>query len=198
MEKVGYINKDILGLNEGLNSKIKLNGVTILYDDREILEQRNDVVQPICAGVIMTKDNKVLVLNKNSKATGINSPEKDKSLLYIGGHLDAVDGAQTNLISCANGMVREIAEETGVEISIEEGSLSRAILTYTPTSEKSARHFGVIFPVVIEKAFDTTFTDGKCRFVDIESLSQIKNFESWSEIIKKELVDKTYSDGKIL
>ena len=85
-------------------------------------------------------------------------------------------------------MKREVLEELGLEaIDID---INEPILTYTPTSEKSSKHLGVIFPIVISNKFDTNFTDGKCKFVDIDSLDNITNFESWSEIILNEVVAK--------
>ena len=129
-----------------------------------------------------------MIINKNSKSTGKISPEKNKTLLYVGGHLDISDMSYSNIQTFTNGMKREIAEELGLEVKDVE--TNNPILTYTPISEKSAKHLGVIFPIVIEKSFDTTFTDGKCKFVDIDSLNNITNFESWSEIILNEIVRK--------
>ena len=65
--------------------------------------------------------------------------------------------------------------------------------TYTPTTEKSAKHVGVIFPVVIEKEFDVKFSDGKCKFIEINKLKDIKNLEPWSELIAKNVL-KTKND----
>ncbi|MBO5394309.1 MAG: hypothetical protein J6A28_00170 [Clostridia bacterium] len=193
MEKIGYIDKSKLALLSGLNSSSQLNDVELKYENRDIIEQRNDVVQPICAGVMMTKDNKILVVNKKAKATGEKSPEKGKSLLYIGGHLDIADRAEANFQTFSLGMRREIEEEMGFALTNENASLKSPIVLYTPLTEKSARHLGVIFPVIIERSFDTTFTDGKCKFVDINVLSEIDNFEAWSEIILKEIVEKMQS-----
>ena len=114
------------------------------------------------------------------------SPEKNKTLLYIGGHLDISDVSSSNLQTFANGMKREILEETG--FVVEDNKLHNPILTYSSTTEKSSKHLGIIFPVVIDNCFDTTFTDGKCQFVKIDSLEEIENFESWSEIIYNEIV----------
>ena len=190
MEKVGYINKGNLSLTNGLNSIDELKDVKIEYGNRDAVEERNDVVQPICAGVIITKSEQILVINKNKKATSKISPEKDKTLLYIGGHLDISDTSTSNLHTFANGMKREVSEELGIEI--KDASVGNPISTYTPVSEKSARHLGVIFPIIIEKSFDTTFTDGKCKFVEISDLKNITNFETWSEIILKEIVEKIH------
>ena len=188
MEKIGYINKNNLNLANGLNSIDVLKEIEIQYESRDIVENQNDTVQPVCAGIIITKNNQILIINKNSKSTGNKSPEKDKTLLYIGGHLDITDTSKSNLQTFANGMKREIEEELGLKIDIN--SVQTPILTYTPISEKSAKHLGILFPIIIENSFDTTFTDGKCKFVDIDSLDNITNFESWSEIILKEIVYK--------
>ena len=189
MEKIGYINKGNLNLTSGLNSIDRLKNVKVQYGYRDIVEDRIDVIQPVCAAVIITKDNKILTINKNSKSTGKISPEKNKTLLYVGGHLDSSDESTSNMETFTNGMKREITEELGLEVKTFE--VNSPILTYTPISEKSAKHLGIIFPIFIEKSFDTTFTDGKCKFVDIDSLNNITNFESWSEIILNEIVRKT-------
>ena len=188
MEKIGYINKNNLNLANGLNSIDVLKEIEIQYESRDIVENQNDTVQPVCAGIIITKNNQILIINKNSKSTGNKSPEKDKTLLYIGGHLDITDTSKSNLQTFANGMKREIEEELGLKIDIN--SVQTPILTYTPISEKSAKHLGILFPIIIENSFDTTFTDGKCKFVDIDSLDNITNFEPWSEIILKETIYK--------
>ena len=192
MEKIGYIKKDKVTCLNGINLRDgDLRELEIEYDYRDLVEERSDVVQPICAGVVMTKDNKILVINKSSKSTGKISPEKDKTLLYIGGHLDISDQTKTNLSTFLSGMKREILEEMNIKISDED--VGEPIVTYTPTSEKSAKHMGIIFPIILSHTFNTGFTDGKCRFVDIGSLNEINNFESWSEIILEEIVKKRFS-----
>ena len=195
MEKIGYINKNNLNLANGLNSIDVLKNIEIQYGYRDIVEERRDVVQPICAGVVITKNNKILTINKNSKSTGKKSPEKDKTLLYIGGHLDIADISKSHLQTFANGMKREIEEEIGLKIN--ENSVQTPILTYTPISEKSAKHFGIIFPIIVQKDFNTSFTDGKCKFIDMENVCTINNLESWSEIILKEIIYKSNFDKHV-
>ena len=188
MEKIGYIDKSNLILTSGLNSIDRLKDIEIQYGYRDIIEDRIDVVQPVCAGVIITKDNQILIINKSSKSTGKISPEKNKTLLYIGGHLDICDNSNSNIQSFTHGMKREIIEE--IELTIQDSQICTPIVVYTPTNEKSERHLGIIFPVFIENSFDTAFTDGKCKFISIDNLNKIKNFESWSNIIFKEIIQK--------
>ena len=115
MEKIGFIKKEETNLLHGLNSIEKLIK-PIEFDDREVVEERNDVVQPVCAGVVMTKSGKILTVNKTAKATGKISPEKDKTLLYVGGHLGFEDIAGDVVTTFKNGMKREILEELNFEI----------------------------------------------------------------------------------
>ena len=173
-----------------------MSDAVIKFGFRDIVEEKDDVVQPICAGVMITKNKQILIINKNKKATSENSPEKNKTLLYVGGHLDISDTSQSNLQTFIAGMKREIAEEMGIEI--EKSCILKPILTYTPINKKSAKHLGIIFPVIIDNSFDTTFTDGKCKFVDIDSLERINNFESWSLIILEEIVRKLNQDKQII
>ena len=79
-----------LNLKSGLN-KINLDNSSILFGDREFVEQLKSFVQPICAAMILTKNGKILTINKTATSTGKISPEKDKTLLYVGGHLDISD-----------------------------------------------------------------------------------------------------------
>ena len=190
MEKIGYIYKNNLVLAYGLNSIDRLKNIEIKYGYRDIVEERNDVIQPICSGVIITKDNKILIVNKNKKSIGVKSPEKGKTLLFVGGHLDISDSSNTNLQTFVNGMKREIVEEIGLKVKDIE--ISKPILIYTPTSEKSAKHLGIIFPIIIQNSIDVTFTEGQCKFVDVDSLDKITNFESWSEIVLNKIIRKAY------
>ncbi len=181
MEKIGYIKKCDLTLKDGINHISQLNNSTILYGYRNCIEQRNDVIQPVCAGVILTQDNQILTFRKHPNTTSENSPEKNKTLLYIGGHIDLEDSEQTNDATFINGLKREIIEELGIEIN--DTAISQPVITYTPSTEKSARHFGVIYPVFIEKTIDLDFSDGTCQFISLDRLEQLPNLEGWSKLI---------------
>jgi len=188
MEKIGFIEKEKISLRDGFNSIDRLKNVEIKYADRDLVEERNDVVQLICAGVIMTTDNQILIVNKSKESTGEQSPERNKTLLYIGGHLDISDNSESNMQTFKAGLKREIIEEIGLNIKDDE--ICSPFVTYTSTPEKSAKHLGIIFPVVIEKSFDVSFIDGKSKFVNISGLSEVENFGSWSEIVLEEIVQK--------
>ena len=145
------------------------------------------VVQPVCAGCIITANGEILVINKTAKSTGQISPEKNKSLFYIGGHLDEADFTNGALLDTfRQGMQREIFEELGIVVETK----FEPMIIYTPINEKSQKHVGIIFPVVLEKAFEPKFTDGKAHFVEFDKLNKIENFESWSQIILENILQK--------
>lgn len=185
MEKIGYISKEILNLNEGLSAIDQLKDSEINFDFRDIVETRGYVLQPICVGVVTTKDNKILALNKTDKCAGDKSPELGKTLLYIGGHLDISDFTDNNIETFKNAMKREILEE--INFKLDDKFISDGFVVYTPFTERSSRHFGVVFKVILDNEYDFNFTDGVCRFVDINELKDINNIDSWSEIIIENL-----------
>ena len=183
-ENIGYFYKEDLSLNMGLNDIAQLNR-RLLFADREFVENLSSCVQPIAAGIVMTKTGKILTVNKTKKSTGGVSPERDKTLLYVGGHISMEDEGQNTLETLIFGMKREINEELNIEI--EDNQIKKPFLVYTPTSLKSSKHMGVLFPVVIEKECDLKFTDGKCMFIPFEKVREIENLEDWSSIVYKEI-----------
>ena len=181
MEKIGFISKENLILDTGINLIDKLLDVNISYDDRDLVEKRNDLLQPVCAAFMTTKNGKVFALNKYDKVAGERSPELGKTLLYIGGHLDESDETTFNIEIFKNGMKREILEE--LNYMLDEKNIYEPLVVYTPNTEKSSRHFGIIFKVMLEHELDLICTDGVCRFVDIDELKNIENIDSWSQLI---------------
>lgn len=184
MEKIGYIKREKLKLHAGKNDVESIIS-SITFDCRDEVEQRDDVIQVICAGVILT-DKEVLTIKKSKQSTGSDSPEKDKILLYIGGHLDEADKVEDFVETLKNGMKREILEE--INYTVKDNEIGYPIAVYMPVNDKSKRHLGVIFPVKINKQFNRGFTDGKCKFVDINKVENINNLEEWSKIILKEFI----------
>ena len=67
------------------------------FDFRDRVEANDNYIQPIPIGVITNKyRDKVLVIKKNKTAVSSNSPEKDKDLIYVGGHTRFEDKTSIN------------------------------------------------------------------------------------------------------
>lgn len=190
-ELIGYFYKESLNLQLGLNDLEKLKQSKILFAERWFVEELLTCVQPVCAAMIVTKTGKILAVNKSSKSTGKFSPEKDKTLLYVGGHLDISDEKDDIFETFKSGLKREVHEELCLNLS--DKLIKNPVVVYTPTGAKSSIHMGIIFPVVLEKELETSFTDGKCKFVDIKEVSKIDNLEEWSKIAFKEISKNNFS-----
>jgi predicted NUDIX family phosphoesterase len=149
-EKVGYINNSVTEkLSEGINSWATIKDCTLNYDKRSEVELTNHL-QPVPIAVFTNYErNKVLVLKKNSKRVSKDSPEKDKVLIYAGGHIRFEDQNGNNkfIDVVRNTFRREMEEELGESITVN----SEPYLIYTPSyNEKSSKHIAVCFVITMD------------------------------------------------
>lgn len=97
------------------------------------------------------------MVKKSNISSAEKSPEKDRLLPYIGGHTRQEDvspeGNESFLEICKSTLKREIKEEIGISVSLDEKLPN---LFYTPNSEKSKRHMAICFSVTVDK--DTKLT----------------------------------------
>lgn len=194
IEKIGYINK--YDFNKWTITMDTLLTKEIHFENRDIVES-SDSIQIIPIAVITNKErNKVLVVKKGLKRTSKDSPEHDKLLLYIGGHIRIEDKEKTqdNLSIIKKAIRREIQEEIGESISVQNPEL----LIYSDDNEKSKRHLAVCFVIEMnldEKKFKLTSDEfimktGKSKSGHVLNINQLLNgeekFEAWSiQIIEK-------------
>lgn len=200
-EKVGYLKgyttdnimKDV---SYGLNEKIDLiRSHSIMFEDRKEVEQSNHI-QLIPIAIIMDSNNeKILVNKKNNDSLDNTSPEKNKYLLWIGGHIrkeDQVDSYST-MDTIKNALEREIKEELGIEYALY--NIDEPKIIYTPSNEKSKKHMALCFIISVNE--NTVFNIdeyellpqyGNSRYGKFHSINEIadineKDFEEWSNII---------------
>lgn len=199
MERVGYIRLSESLLYElkkarftSFNDFSKKDDLNMQFDLRSDVENSNDKIQPIPIAVITNKErNRVFVFKKNEKAVSKDSPERDKLLLYVGGHTRAEDMNTHNsndfLSLCRTTLVREIKEELGYSVSFD--GIDPYII-YTPDSDKSKKHIGICF--ILETDIDEikirldphelTLNRGKSKSGKHLSIYDIipQEYESWS------------------
>ncbi len=206
IEKIGFFKKEILfqnGLSSGINNYERiLNKIELGFKERDAVENSNTLIQPLPIAVITNKKrNKVLVVKKSEKKISKDSPEKNKILLYIGGHIRQEDSRKTTLNTINKALTREIKEEIGESINFEN---SKRFLIYTPDySDKSIKHLAICYVVEMEldnRKFKITSDEhvmktGKSKSGHIVSVAKIldneyKNLESWSKEILKEVFNK--------
>lgn len=187
MEKIGFYYTAALKLKSGINNVDICNSHVLHYGYRDEVEESTNTVQPICTGALITKDGKILTIQKTDKSVGKISPEKHKTLLYVGGHLDLKDKDYITTNAFMNCARREIKEELDVDIYKNCDEILKTFAVYCPTTTKSAKHFGVIHTIILNEEFEPHFTDGKAEFVPIAKLSQVDNLEDWSKYIIDEI-----------
>jgi predicted NUDIX family phosphoesterase len=198
MEKIGYFDASLRNsLKSGINPISLILKEQIYFGNREIVEN-GDFVQPIPIAVITNVEkNKVLVLKKNTKRTASNSPERDKLLVYLGGHLREEDFIDKSFVKAIKrGLHREIEEEINESVSIND---SYSFLIYTPTTEKSRKHLAICHVITLDldnKTFNPTpeefiMKKGRSqsgRILRIDDLKdEFNDMEEWSKTILKEV-----------
>jgi thymidylate kinase len=201
MEKVGYfIPSD--EIREKLNSKRifefneLVSHIRLKFDLRETVENADNSIQPLPIAVLASENmEKVFVIKKAKKATSNDSPEKDKMLLYIGGHSrleDSTENTAKDLLAIFKyTLCREIKEEIGVELALNN---INPFWIYTPDNPKSTRHIALCFLIKVDDAtlkirldseelVQNKGTSKSGRFHLIQEIVDSESLESWSETI---------------
>lgn len=208
-ERIGYIEQSKL---KNFNEKTFFNfgdldseNLKLKFNYRDEVEDNEMLVQPIPILTITDKKrDKVLVLKKKDKSLSKDSPEKDKLLVYSGGHIRKEDaiGKSDNFLSIArNALSREIKEELDISIVPE---LKNPLCIWFKENEKSKKHLAVLF--IYEADFDfiniklDTYEfvqkKGKSKSGQVfdfhELEKEYENLEDWSKIILQEVFDLNF------
>ncbi len=166
----------------------------IQFDLRYKVEDNDNYLQPIPIAVLTNeKMDSVLVVKKTSKAAEEGSPERNKTLIYVGGHSrkeDYTEATQKDFLAiCRYTLRREIKEELGISLALDN---SEPFVIYTPDSPKSKKHIAICFVIKIDndslklrldsEELISSRGNGKSgKFYPIKSLgTEIRNMESWS------------------
>ena len=202
MERIGYF-----PINNNIKKVLKSGPVLchsdvvqylpkIEFDLRSSVEDNDQLLQPLPIAVITNKQrNRVLVIKKNKSAVSSGSPEKDKILLYVGGHSryeDTTDLTSNDFLTiCKMALKREIKEEIGISVALNEIT---PFYIYTPTNERSCKHLAVCFLLSIDEeglklrldSQELVLNKGKSksgRFLPLTELKDEINYEEWSKEI---------------
>lgn len=208
MEHIGFFEKTT-GLMNVLNKKsffeyeeLKpwLDSKKIRFGYRDDVEQQESYLQPIPIAVVTNNNNRILVVKKSNILSTDKSPEKDRLLPYIGGHTRQEDVSpednESFLDICKTTLKREIKEEIGISVSLDEKFPN---LIYTPSTEKSKKHLAICFNVTVDKDVKLTLDANELvqkkgssksgRFLSADEL-QNEDLEDWGKLILKEYFKK--------
>lgn len=199
IEKVGYFNRKDLQKFESQSywnySEFK-TVPQIFYGPRDQVEENTSRVQPVPVLVITNKARDIVfVVKKKAQSLRYESPEKDKLLVYIGGHIrkeDNIEGHDENILSIASAALsREVQEELSISLSFKDNN---PLCIWVKTNKRSQAHMAMVY-LYEEEDFDylsyrldefefiqKTGKSKSGRFTPIADL-RAKEMEDWSKII---------------
>jgi predicted NUDIX family phosphoesterase/thymidylate kinase len=124
------------------------------FEFREEVEKNKELVQFIPIAVIKDqKSERFLTARKALKAMSEHSPERDRLLLYFGGHVREEDKtcfpAPSDLDVFKQCLYREVKEEIGLDVDAEEHD---PFCIWVRDGSKSNNHIAIVF--VIERDID--------------------------------------------
>ncbi|TAK64168.1 hypothetical protein [Methylobacter sp.] len=199
-EKVGFINRSQIkaSLPEQFNfSELSCCTDKLQFDARCNVEKSSDKVQPIPILIITNIERtKVFVVKKSKKRTSEESPESNKILLYLGGHIRQEDlsysGENDLLWVSRYALHREIKEEIGIDYYANPKDEPFCI--WVKDNDRSEKHLAICY--IKEVDFNTLkYKLDKNEFVfsgstksgtpqDIATVyKDYDKLESWSQII---------------
>ncbi|MFP9118368.1 hypothetical protein ACLI08_11310 [Flavobacterium sp. RNTU_13] len=207
-EDIGYLPRTLSDrLSEGVNNFDVLKNEMLKFGEREEIEN-TDNIQPIPIAVITNEEKtKVLIVRKSEKKAEKGSPERNRYLLYMGGHIrqeDRHEDTDSLLDVFRNTLNREIFEEIGESIYPKE---TEPFLIYDSNNLKSKKHLAICFTIklkdfdyknfkiVSEELVKKSGTSKSGHTLDIEEITEkyANNFESWSLVILKHIFGKSPS-----
>lgn len=219
VEKIGYIHRskissslpEYFDLNES-----KIGNIELEYGYRDDVEENESVVQPIPILVITNKERDKIFVVKKKKSQNLGertSPEKDKLLIYLGGHSrkeDCFGKEDSSLFSITkHSLKREIKEETGLNYMPPKGQDNPSCI-WVRDNSRSKKHIAILY--IWEVDFSATkIRLDKNEFMvapntksgTVMPVSEIigreKELESWSKIILREYFNSApYSAGQLI
>jgi len=202
MERIGYFEidnriRDILESKEVFsNNEIYDILPEMKFELRNRVEGEAFFLQPIPVAIITNKKrDKILAIKKNKSAVSEYSPEKNKLLLYIGGHSRYEDMTEINshdfLAICRTTLKREVKEEVGISIALNEIA---PFYIYSTNTDRSKHHLAICFVLEVDEEGLALHLDpqelilgrGKSKsgkFLKLEELQNERELEHWSKII---------------
>lgn len=204
-EKIGFFNSNYrdIGLSIGINDTSAVKTQSLNFLTRDEVEKR-DVIQPIPIAVVTNeKKDKVLILKKQDKSISANSPERNKMLIYAGGHMrkeDKLEDDSDNVLDVAKTTLsREIKEELGLSIMPDD---TEPFLIYSPDNEISRKHLAICYVITADldnikfrlDKREIVQKKGKSKSGKILPIKDIvekhkEDLEEWSQYILEKIFD---------
>jgi predicted NUDIX family phosphoesterase len=201
VENIAYFDREVInGLKEEVFDSERIFGSLrqFSYRIRSDVESDGRSVQPIPVAVITdTAVSKIVVARKRRAATSSLSPERNRDLIYFGGHVREEDessefGSESIIDVVAAALARELKEE--LDIDYDASADKPMFCIWNRDNERSAKHVALVYHVKVDRQSLRVVTDRNefsergARVVSLEKLrARAPNFELWSSIIFEEI-----------
>jgi thymidylate kinase/8-oxo-dGTP pyrophosphatase MutT (NUDIX family) len=189
-EKIGYflvddalrnlLNREHIGKVSSIKKYLK----NIQFEKRLAVENNANKLQPIPIVLLVDKSGeKIFVVKKKAESLSYNSTEKNKILLYVGGHTrneDVVNGRRGDYLQiCREALQREVKEELGISIVLGD----KEPIYISGLGEGEEYHIAVCYKYEIE-------TEGLKMRLDSHELTQNKGASKSGKFLRiEEIVD---------
>jgi predicted RNA-binding protein with PIN domain len=217
-EKIGYIDKKYINLMPTHFNYSRISDVLqreVKFGNRNEIESDTNVIQLLPVICIKQSGRDEFVVGvKSKKSTSSRSPEKNKVLLYFGGHFRDEDRSENPshhlldaLKQCA---YREVKEEIGLDVCPTPDD---PFCFWVRDGSKSEEHLAIVFPIERDMDFVKLTVDGDefARFEkkgrtgtgDILNRKALEGepLDSWSRLILNEVYPASreyYEDNRTL
>lgn len=213
VERIGFINFDDLhdfaDKTTFYYDDIKHKNICLSFDMRNKVEDDATKIQPIPIVSITNKSrDKLLILKKKEDSLGTRSPEKNKTLVYAGGHVrkeDNVDGESEDFLSVIKTtLMREIYEELGLSFSPIE---MNPLFIWIKDVPRSKQHLAICF--IIETDLDNlslkfddyefvqkTTGSKSGKIIPLHDLKE-ETIESWGRVILEEMYNVKFENQQL-
>ncbi|MFA4986571.1 MAG: hypothetical protein WC712_08315 [Candidatus Brocadiia bacterium] len=210
--RIGYFHvKDLEAFRDRIFWRLSETGQMppLRYGARNIVESDVHAVQPVPVVVITDRlRTKVVVVRKNPSKIGSDSPEKDKALLYMGGHIqleDNLQGEAEELASIASQtLYRALEEEMSISLTVHDKD---PLVIWTGVHARSHQHMAIVYLYEVDfdrltlhldpLEFVTNASRHKSGYVAPISDLHREDLDSWSRIILAEKVGASPSRDRL-
>jgi predicted NUDIX family phosphoesterase len=158
-ERIGYIKRDTVTISDVCVSSKSVPSLlsSLEFNYRSDVENDDTLLQPVPIVVVTNRQrSKILAVEKKPKSqTSHPSPETNKLLLYLGGHIreeDTLESDNKSVLEVSRfALHREVKEEIGIDFYPDHGS--ELFCIWDKTTTRSAKHIAVCY--VLEEDLDT-------------------------------------------
>jgi len=201
-EQIGYCERSCFSQFES-RTHWRLSEMSALpqlsFDRRDEVEADASKVQMVPVLTITNPEQShVLVLKKKDNGAGASSPEKDRLLLYAGGHIRREDliGASSDafLDVAKRALVREIKEELDLSVAVDDDD---PFFIWDKQHPRSQKHIAVCFTHHVDfsqlrvklDAYEFTQKSARGKSGRVLAMDKVVNepLEQWSTVIVQEL-----------